>query len=126
MESTGIVIKKNNQKSVLVKKKNFESLVLKNYIKKYLLPSCKFSTPLCPAPRFWLPQFCPSKTSIEPRVLRIIMYIKKIAENFTSNLHVLLTLNAYFCFNKKFFYRIIAFITIFSDIKKITGPPIFF
>ena len=34
--------------------------------------------------------------------------------------------NAYFCFNKKFFYRFIALITIFSDIKKITGPPNFF
>ena len=35
-------------------------------------------------------------------------------------------LNAYFCFDKKIFYRFIAFVTILSDIEKITGPPNFF
>ena len=52
-------------------------------------------------------------------------YIKKTAANFTLN-RVLLLLNAYFCFNKKFFYRFIAFITIFSVIKKNTGQQNFF
>ena len=37
MENIGIVIKKNNQKSILIKKENFE---------KYLV-SCKFSASLC-------------------------------------------------------------------------------
>ena len=43
--------KRNNQKSVLIKKENFESLVQYNitfYIKNYIVPSCKFSTAWCP------------------------------------------------------------------------------
>ena len=35
-------------------------------------------------------------------------------------------LSAHLCFTKNFFYQFIAFITIFSDIKKMTDPPNFF
>ena len=63
MESTDIVIKRNIQKSVLIKKENFESLVLKKtwYIKKYLVRSCRFSTPLCPPPASGSPEFAIQK-----------------------------------------------------------------
>ena len=50
MESTGIVIKETIKNHYTNQEKNFESLVLKKlqYIKKYLVPSSEFSTPLCP------------------------------------------------------------------------------
>ena len=101
MESTDIVIKRNIQKSVLIKKENFESLVLKKtwYIKKYLVRSCRFSTPLCPPP-LPAPLSLPFKNF--NRATFTTYYIKKTAENFTLN-GILLMLNAYFCFNKKFF-----------------------
>ena len=51
-------------------------------------------------------------------------YIKKIAADFTIN-RVLLMLNAYFCFNKEFFYRFIAFIIIVSDFKRLPGRQTF-
>ena len=67
----------------------------------YLVPSCKFSTPLCPpacgAPDFTIQNF--------NRTTFTTYYIKKTAANFTLN-GVLLMLNAYFCFNKKFILSI--------------------
>ena len=126
MESTDIVIKRNIQKSVLIKKKNFESLVLKKtwYIKKYFVRSCRFSTPLCPPPPLPAPLSLPFKNF--NRATFTTYYIKKTAENFTLN-GILLMLNAYFCFNKKFFLSFYCvYYNFFSDIRNITVLPNFF
>ena len=111
--------KKNNQKSVLIKKENFESLVLKKLCQKV---PCKCCTPLC-SPPFLAPLTLPFKNF--NKATCTTYYIKKAAANFSLN-KILPMLNAYFCFSKKLFYRFIAFITNFSDIKKITGLPNFF
>ena len=120
MESTSIAIKKNNQKSVSIKKENFESLVLKKLCQKV---PCKCCTSLC-SPPLLAPLTLPFKHF--NKATCTAYYIKKTAANFTLNTYrVLPMLIAHFCFSKKFFYRFIAFITIFSDIKKITGLPNF-
>ena len=78
--------------------------------------SCKVSAPLS---LHSLP-FCHLKTSIQLHLL----HIRKTAANFTLN-KVLLMLNAYFCFYK-FFHGFIIFITILSDIEKVTRLQNFF
>ena len=85
--------------------KNATRLSIQPNIKKYLVPFCKFFTPLCP------PLLAPLTLRFKNfnRVTFTTYYIKKAAANFALN-RVLLMLNTYFCFNKKSYYRFVAFI----------------
>ena len=117
MESTGIVIKETIRNCTNQEKKfcklDFEEIIAKSTL--YLLVNF--------LPHYVPPLLAPLTLPFKNfnRATFTTYYIKKTAANFTLN-RVLLMLNAYFCFYKKFIFRFIAFLTIFSDIKKITGP----
>ena len=111
--------KRNHQKSVLIKKENFKCLVLQ---KLYQKVSCTFVN--------FLPYCVPASAPLTlpfknfNRATFTTYYIKKVAGNFTLN-RVLLMPNAYFCFNKNFFYRFIGFIEFFQTLKRLPGRQIF-
>ena len=124
--------------------RKFQKLGFEVNISKSTLNFLVNFLPHC-VPTFLAPLTLPFKNF--NRAMFTTYYIKKTAENFTLN-KVLLMLNAHFCFDKKFLYRLIAYTiigiyiykhidtyidtyiqlyTIFLGIKKIIiGPPNFF